>query len=193
MITLYAYQFRSRAERVLWLLNELNLNYRVIRTTPLEIKRFNPLGKVPAIEHNGQLYTESLAIMEYLVSLTSRGDLIPQNNEDIYRFRNFIYYLLSEVESYLWIATQASNLKGFYSWPEGTYAESIERVKVNIVFLFEHLTCYNYVCSDFTIADIYAYHVFTWARTHGINIPETVSEYLQKLEERTSFPSEMKG
>ncbi len=193
MLTLYAYTFRSRAERILWLLNELGLDHQVIRITPREIKKFNPLGKVPAIEHNGEIYTESLAIMEYLVSLTSRTDLVPFEGKEIYKFRNFIYYLLSEVESYLWVAQQASNLKAFYTWPEGTYSESILRVKNNITPLYTQLSSSGYVCSRFTIADIYAYHVFTWVQSHGLMLPESVLEYLKNLEKRSSFPIEMKS
>lgn len=193
MVTLYAYTFRSRAERILWLLNELDVEYQVIRVTPKEIKKYNPSGKVPAIEHNGELYTESLAIMEYLVSLTSRTDLIPVEKNEIYQFRNFIYYLLSEVESYLWVAQQASGLKAFYSWPEGTYAESMLRVTNNIKLLYTQLSNAGYVCSNFTIADIYAYHVFTWSQSHGLVLPESVLQYLKNLENRSSFPIEMKN
>ena len=33
-ITLYAYNFRSRAERVMWALNELNISYKLVRLDP---------------------------------------------------------------------------------------------------------------------------------------------------------------
>lgn len=192
MITLYAYTFRSRAERILWLLKELELEHQVIRVTPREISAFNPLGKVPAIEHEGKLFTESLAIMEYLVSLSSRTDLIPTSPIEAYKFRHFIYYLMSEVEAYLWIAEQSSGLKAFYTWPEGTYAESIQRVTNNIKHLFEQIAHEGFICDNFTIADIYAYHVFTWALSHDIAMPDSVKAYIDRLEKRPSYPVEMK-
>jgi hypothetical protein len=70
--------------------------------------------------------------MEYRVSLASKADLVPCASEDVYNFRHFISYLLSEVESYLWIAQQASGMKELHAWPEDTYVDSILRVKGNI-------------------------------------------------------------
>lgn len=193
MITLYAYKFRTRAERILWLLNELGLEYQVVRVSLSDVKKVNPLGKVPAVAINGAIYTESLAIMEYLVSLTSRADLVPCDNNEVYKFRHFMYYMLSEVESYLWLAEQASGLKALYSWPEGTYAEARARVANNIECLWDKVSDSGYICAAFTLADIYAYHVFTWSHTHGINLPEPILMYLKNLEQRASFPLEMKS
>ncbi len=195
MITLYAYPFRTRAERILWLLQELNLEHEVVRTTPRAIKKINPLGKVPAIAYQGEIYTESLAIMEFLVSLTPRQDLIPTDSATVYRFRNFIYYLLSEVEAYLWIAQQASSLKAFYTWPEGTLEEALGRVTQAIPHSYSYITDTRtgYVCTQFTLADIYAYHVFTWAQALGLELPETVLQYISALEQRPSFPAAMKN
>lgn len=57
--------------------------------------------------------------------------------------------------------------------------------------LFEGLSGSGYVCSRFTIADIYAQHVFAMAQSHGLMLPESVVEYLKSLEKRPSFPIEM--
>ncbi len=193
MITLFTYPFRTRAERVIWVLNELNLPYQVKRISPSELKTINPLGKAPAIEHEGKLYTESLAIMEYLVSLTNRRDLIPRLPEQVYKFRNFIFYLLSEVEAYLWISDQSSRLSHIYAWPEGTNIESRQRVEKAIRYLFEQLEHGDYVCECFTLADIYGYHIFSWAQNINITLPEHILRYMQRLERLASFPPEMKN
>ena len=64
----------SRSQRILWLLEELGVEYEVVRYerdaetnfAPPELKQVHPLGKSPAIEDEGRLVTESGAIIEYL-------------------------------------------------------------------------------------------------------------------------------
>lgn len=68
---------KSRSGRIHWLLNELDVRFELCRT---DIPRQDgsgardpdnphPEGKVPALEHDGQLVTESAAIMLYLTDL----------------------------------------------------------------------------------------------------------------------------
>ena len=64
----------SRSQRVLWLLEELGLPYRVQRyerdartmLAPPELRRVHPLGKSPVIEDEGLVLAESGAIVDYL-------------------------------------------------------------------------------------------------------------------------------
>jgi glutathione S-transferase len=64
----------SRSQRVLWLLEELGLDYEVRRyqrdrktmLAPPELRAVHPLGKSPVIEDAGQTLAESGAIVEYL-------------------------------------------------------------------------------------------------------------------------------
>ena len=110
-LILYAYTFRSRAERVIWVLNELKLDYKLVRLDPSkgdtstpEFLKLNPGKKIPVLVHKDHVFTESLAIMEYLNRIANEGVLVPEKRDENYAFRNLIYYMLSEVEAYLWIA-----------------------------------------------------------------------------------------
>ena len=92
-ITLYAYTFRSRAERVLWVLQELGLEFDVVRINPFEgrqvsptLLELNPDGKVPVLLHGGKVLLESLAIMEYLDSISEEGGLVPMIRKQITNF-----------------------------------------------------------------------------------------------------------
>jgi len=194
---LYTYEFRSRAERVLWLLNELQFDYQVIRLKPFfkghtknpEIFKINPQGKMPTLIHKDKVFTDSLAIMEYLVSLGDKPTLIPSDSEGIYRFRNLIYYILTEVEAYLWVAAQSSQLSAIYNWPEGTYAESMARVNKSIPHIYSFISDAAFVIGDnFTVADIYTHHILTWAAGRGLEHPSNVMNYLKRLESRPSCP-----
>ena len=65
----------SRSQRVLWLLEELKLEYQVKRyerdpktmLAPPELKAVHPLGKSPVITEDGITVAESGAIVEYLL------------------------------------------------------------------------------------------------------------------------------
>ncbi len=90
----------SRSQRVLWLLEELGLDYEVRRyarnpktmLAPPELRRVHPLGKSPVIEDQGQAIAETGAIVEYLVE-KSEGRLgAPARRESVLRYRQFLHY-----------------------------------------------------------------------------------------------------
>lgn len=65
---------RSRSFRILWLLEELGLDYELHRhrrdektnLAPPELRALHPLGKSPMLELDGRLIVESAAIVELL-------------------------------------------------------------------------------------------------------------------------------
>ncbi len=76
----------SRSQRVLWLLEELGLQYEVKRyqrdrktmLAPPELLAVHPLGKSPVISDGALTLAESGAILEYLVARYGPGRLAPQ-------------------------------------------------------------------------------------------------------------------
>lgn len=73
----------SRSQRVLWLLEELGLDYEVrryarnpqTRLAPPELKAIHPLGKSPMLQHAGRVFAESGAIVEYFAEHEAGGKL----------------------------------------------------------------------------------------------------------------------
>ncbi len=83
------YLEKSRAHRVLWLLEELGVDYDVKtyrRTSefraPDSLKAVHPLGKSPVVEEDGRVIAESGAIMEYLVDRYGGETLRPPAGTD---------------------------------------------------------------------------------------------------------------
>lgn len=196
--TLYAFPFRSRAERVIWTLRECDLPYEVIRLDPFkgetqtpEFLRLNPSGKVPILAHGDEVLTESMAIMEYLNDISQRK-LIPHEPNAAFWYRKVVHYGLTEIEPYLWLAEQARRLKRIYHWPDGTYEEAINRVRGSLQIVGQWVANHEHIGGkEFSLADIYYYQVITWATQHGIEAPAGTGDYLRKLEQRTAFPEEM--
>lgn len=65
----------SRSQRILWLLEELEVPYQIRRyvregtlLAPPELKKIHPLGKSPVITDGDRVVAESGAILEYLAS-----------------------------------------------------------------------------------------------------------------------------
>ena len=64
----------SRSQRILWMLEELEVDYEVVRyerdpatmLAPPALKAIHPLGKAPVIVDDGLVVSESGAIVEYL-------------------------------------------------------------------------------------------------------------------------------
>jgi glutathione S-transferase len=195
-ITLYAHKFRSRAERVIWTLEELELDYRLIRLDAAkgdlqaaEFVRLNPAGKIPVLIHGDKVLTESLPIAEYLSALRPDARLLPETSDENYEFRRVIHFTLSEVEACLWIADQSSRLRRSYPWPEGTYAQAMKLVKRNILALFAEVDEQSFAtCGRFTIADIYLWHIFAWAGGRGVALPDSVARYGDRLAQRSAMP-----
>ncbi|MGK6355151.1 glutathione S-transferase family protein [Sphingomonas sp. DT-207] len=90
----------SRSQRVLWLLEELELPYEIRRyerdkatmLAPPELRRVHPLGKSPVIEREGRVVAETGAIIEYLVEFADGRLGAPPHREDALRYRQFLHY-----------------------------------------------------------------------------------------------------
>ncbi len=92
------YLENSRAHRILWLLEELGLDYEVKTykrgpdmRAPKDLKAVHPLGKSPVIEDGGKIYAESGAIIEYLLDTYGKGAFRPERGTDAYR--RYVYWL----------------------------------------------------------------------------------------------------
>jgi glutathione S-transferase len=87
----------SRSQRVLWLLEELEVPYEIVKyerdpktsLAPPELQKVHPLGKSPVITDNGKTLAECGAILEYLVETYGKGRLAPADHE---RYRYYMHY-----------------------------------------------------------------------------------------------------
>ena len=84
MITLHHLE-NSRSQRILWLLEELGVDYEIKRyerdpatgLAPASLKAIHPLGKSPVIADGETVVAESGAIIEYLCDKFDDGSLEP--------------------------------------------------------------------------------------------------------------------
>jgi glutathione S-transferase len=91
----------SRSQRILWLLEELELPYEirhyqrdpVTNLAPEALLNVHPLGKSPLIEDDGQVIFESGAIVEYLCERLGGDALVPERGTDAHiRYLEFLHF-----------------------------------------------------------------------------------------------------
>ncbi|MEQ1684177.1 MAG: glutathione S-transferase [Burkholderiaceae bacterium] len=91
----------SRSQRVLWLLEELELPYEIrhytrdakTRLAPPELQAVHPLGKSPVVEDDGLTLVESGAIVDALIRRHGAGRLQPAaGSADFERYQQWLHY-----------------------------------------------------------------------------------------------------
>jgi glutathione S-transferase len=92
---------RSRSQRVLWLLEELGLEYRIERYSrdpktllaPSTLRAVHPLGKSPVLVDGDVTVAESGAILEYLLERHGGGRMMPAaGTPEHLRYRYWMHY-----------------------------------------------------------------------------------------------------
>lgn len=91
----------SRSQRVLWLLEELAIEYEIkfyerdakTMMAPESLRQVHPLGKSPVITDGDLTIAESGAIIEYLVDRYGNGRLIPASGTPEHlRYKYWLHY-----------------------------------------------------------------------------------------------------
>ncbi|WP_336740001.1 glutathione S-transferase [Aureimonas altamirensis] len=90
----------SRSQRVLWLLEELELPYEIRHyqrgadmQAPAELRPLHPLGKSPILTEGAFTLAETGAIVTYILETHARGRMIPaQGSPDYWRYQHFLHH-----------------------------------------------------------------------------------------------------
>ncbi len=91
----------SRSQRILWLLEELDVPYEIVHYTrmspvpfaPPELKAVHPLGKSPVITDGKHTIAESGAIIEYVLETYGKGRLQPAaKSADHFKYIEWMHY-----------------------------------------------------------------------------------------------------
>lgn len=155
---------RSRAFRVLWMLEEIGAKYTHHNTGPRtpEIFALNPLGKVPALVTEGQALTDSTAILTFLAdkhgTLTFPAGTLARARQDAHT-----QFILDEIDSLLWTVARHS-----FGLPEALRVPAIkdsarEEFHISAERLANRIEGPFLMGETMTIADIIAVHCLGWA------------------------------
>ncbi|MDJ0846816.1 MAG: glutathione S-transferase [Myxococcota bacterium] len=91
----------SRSTRIVWLLEELGLEYEIelherdpaTQRAPESLRKVHPLGKSPVVQDGDLVLVESGAIVEYLCRCRARGRLVPpESSPDFARYLQWMHF-----------------------------------------------------------------------------------------------------
>lgn len=179
---------RSRAMRVLWLLEELGLDYEWREVAPRSAEAFalNPKGTIPILETQEGTILDSLAQMHFLADREGRFTHPPgslrRGTQDAMSFT-----VLEMLDAPLW----AMALHGF-GLPED---RRVPEVKDSARWLVERnsarvadLMDGPYAVGEApTVADILLAHCTGWARGLKIEVDGRLREHARMMRDRPAF------
>ncbi|MFL1405332.1 glutathione S-transferase family protein [Marinobacter sp. M1N3S26] len=187
----------TRVLRVIWLLNELGLEYEMLPVDLLngeqmnpEFLALNPAAKVPVLIDDGLVMTESAAIQLYLAEKHPQAGLIPETVEDRGQMYRWIFFLVTEIEQPLWRIGRHTLL-----YPEDkrlpqdialARQECIDMVAV----LEQHMEGREFLVGDrLSVADFNAAYTLDWANEEEmLGDAPRLREYLAWMYARPTAP-----
>ena len=144
----------------------------------------NPMGKVPAIVHNGAIITECAAICAYLADTFPDADLAPHADERAAYYR-WLFFAAGPVEQ----AVVSRSMGWSVEDPQKQGMLGFGNFDLTIDTLAAHFAANAYVCGDrFTMADVYVGSQVLWGLDFG-SIPSRIAlaAYAERLRSRPAY------
>lgn len=164
-LTLYTHPM-SRGRIARWMMEELAqpyetviLDYASTMKAPAYLA-LNPMGKVPALVHDGQVITETAAIITYLADAFPEAGLMPTNRAAFFRW---MFFGAGPVEQAV-----VNTAMGWIVPPERKAGFGYGSLEDVVATLAAHLDQTPYICGDtFSAADVYLGSQVGWGLRFG--------------------------
>ena len=181
---------KSRAARVIWMLEELGVPFEHVPAAPRSagVVEFNPTGKIPVLIEDGTPITDSTAILQYLAD--KHGQFThPAGTLDRARQDGLTQFLLDEFDAALWMAARHSfvlpeelrqaAIKDSLKWEfERSQRTLVQRMGEGPFVMGEVMTV-----PDFILA-----HCGSWALSAKFPIVERrLTEFLERVRARPAY------
>jgi glutathione S-transferase len=185
-IQLYAFG-PTRSLRAKWALRESGLAFEEVDGKSVmgtdEYKKLHPLGKLPALVHDGKVLFESIAIVNYVGALVPEKKFIPTELYARGLYDQWSCFALAELEAWVW-----TNAKHTLLYPEEKRVPQIlepnaQEYMKSAAVVDRHLTDRPFILgNDFTFADINIGYCLNWGRCAGLTADfPRVNAYLDRL------------
>ena len=157
---------QSRAFRVLWMLEEIEIKYEHIQLKPgsRDVKKINRSGKVPVLLDGEEILTDSSAIISYLGDKHKKL-CFPRGSIDRARQDAMVFRIIDEVDMMLWGAARHS-----FILPEDMRVNAIKpslkwEFQKNIDRIMDEKEGKFLMGNKFMLPDIILAHCGRWARS----------------------------
>ncbi len=182
-LTLYTNPM-SRGRMARWMLEEVGEPYetRVVDYGPSmkgpEYRAINPMGKVPALVHDGTVVTEVPAILSYLAEAFPQAGLMPDDRAGFYRWMFFgagpLEYAVTNKALEVVVPPERRGMVGY---------GCLEDV---VAAMARHLEGRSYFCGDrFSVVDVYVGSQISWGLRFGTLPSEpALTAYRDRIRDR---------
>ena len=200
MITIYHLE-TSRSERIVWLMEELGLDYAVeifpresTAGAPSPLKAVHGLGKAPVIRDGDVVLAESGAIVEYIVHRHAGGRLATRPDDPAYaRYLYWLHFAEGSLMSLMLIALVLSRV------PEAAASPVTSRIGARVTQMLAFVDTELgsgpwFAGAEFTAADVMMAFPFTTMR-HFLNVDvapyPNLTAYLARIASRPAYQKAM--
>ena len=200
---------KSRSHRIIWLLEELKLEYElrtyyrdpVTNLAPSKLKQIHPLGKSPVVSDDDLVLAESGAIIETLIDKYADGRLKPADkSDDMIRYKYWMHAAEGSLMPMLVLKLIFSKLETAPPWFIRPISRAISskinsayimpNIKDLLAYMESELSKHQWFAGDeFTAADIQmSYGVEALCNRDEVtkNCPNLKS-YFEKIKAREAY------
>jgi len=194
MITVFG---EGRGFRVVWLLEEMGLPYR-LRSVDLlagvekdaEYLAINPAGFIPAIQDGDATMVESIAIMEYLIARYGPTPLAPDPHDPSFpTYQQFLHLGEAGLAASMYFVVVSRNLAPEAERRNWGANKALEVFESRLGLVTRQLARSAYLAGErFTAADISVTYALQFARRGGgIALGEAEQAYLARTSGREAY------
>jgi glutathione S-transferase len=180
---------KSRAFRVMWMLEELGQRYDVIAAAPRsdEARKYNPSGKVPALLDGKEILTDSVALMQYLAdkhgALTAPAGTPARAHQDA-----MLFWLIDDFDAILWAAAKHSfvfpkdmRIPEVKDSLKGEFARAASNLSARLDGPF-------LMGDEISVPDLLAVHCINWSIGAGFEpVDDKLGTWAATLRKRDAF------
>jgi len=200
MITVFG---EGRGFRVVWLLEEMGLSYRLrdvdllagVENDP-EFLDINPAGFIPAIRDGDVVMVESIAIMEYLIARHGPTPLAPQAQDpDFPAYQQFLHLGEAGLAASMYFVSGARNIAPPDQRDNWSARQALDVFTTRLGLVTRRLAQAPFMAGErFTAADISVTYALEMAqRNVGFPLGPAEQAYLARMNGRAAYERAMQA
>jgi len=185
----------SRAQRVRWLLEELELDYELKQIdlfkgegNTAEFRALHPLGQLPVLTIDGQAMFESGAIVQWLADTHLEKGFAPTlDSPQRQKFNQWMYFSVTSLEGPAWEIVLHDKILPADTAVKAIIPFATESLLKVLKILDQELKGKTYMLDDqFSAADIMIGYILNWFPDQ-VKTFSNLKSYLQNLQERPAY------
>ena len=199
MITIH-HLTRSRSERIVWLMEELGLEYQMqvfprepTGAAPAPMRDIHPIGKAPIVTDGETVLAESGAIVEYIVRRHGGGRLaVKPDSPDYPRYIYWLHFAEGSLMTLMLINLVLARVPE--AAESAVKARQRDRLGKMLAFVDGELDGQPYFAGEFSAADIMMVFPFTTMRSffdYDLAPYANINGYLKRISERPAYQRAM--